>query len=155
MFWMLCIFTCLVHTNTQSQCKRVLIINMMRILTDFFFWYSFKMLLIRSFSWNKRNTLLDQILQSESQHAYEPGQSCTIWLEGLDGRFCITSSISSNFLAMAWTSACSSLYSAYWSLNTALYWSLSSSEQMLGYFLKCWLYKTLDPVLQVKCISNN
>lgn len=62
-------------------------------------------------------------------------EDCTIWLEGRGGRFRIISSISSNFLDMAWTSACSSLYSAYWSLNTALYWSFSSSEWMLGYFL--------------------
>ncbi|TNN38297.1 hypothetical protein EYF80_051534 [Liparis tanakae] len=59
----------------------------------------------------------------------------TIWLEGWVGRLCIISSIPSNLLAMAWTSACSSLYSACWSLKTALYWSLSSSERMLGYFL--------------------
>lgn len=95
------------------------------------------MLLIRSLSWNKMSILaLVTALQCVSKCVcVERSEGCTIWLEGREGRFCIISSISSNFLAMAWISECSSLYSAYWSLNTALYWSLSSSERMLGYFL--------------------
>ena len=62
-------------------------------------------------------------------------EGVTCWLEGRGGRLRIISSMSSNFLDRAWTSACSSLYSAYWSLNTARYWSLSSSVRMVGYFL--------------------
>lgn len=60
----------------------------------------------------------------------------TIGLEGCCGRFLIRLSISSNFCVKTWTSAWSSLYSAYWSLNTALYRSLSSSVRIVGYFLR-------------------
>lgn len=104
------------------------------ILTAFFLWYSIKMVLIRSFSWNKMSMLLVCVILV-CAFVWNGARGFTIWLEGRELRFCIISSISSNFLAIAWTSACSSLYSAYWSLNTALYWSLSSSERMLGYFL--------------------
>lgn len=60
----------------------------------------------------------------------------TFWLFGCSGRLRIMASISSNLLSVACTSACSSLYSAYWSLNTARYWSRSSSERIDGYLLR-------------------
>lgn len=60
----------------------------------------------------------------------------TIWLVGCWGRLRIMPSISSNFFCVDCTSAWSSLYSAYWSLNTALYWSRSSLVRMDGYFLE-------------------
>lgn len=60
----------------------------------------------------------------------------TVWLFGCWGRLRIMASISSNFLRVACTSACSSLYSAYWSLNTARYWSRSSSDRIDGYLLQ-------------------
>lgn len=59
-----------------------------------------------------------------------------MWLVGFCGKFCIITSISSNFFSIAWTSTCSSLYSEYWSLNTALYWSRCSSVRIAGYLLQ-------------------
>lgn len=110
------------------------------ILTFFFFWYSIIMVPIRSFSWKKQTNEVVHVEIVKQHvirciHVWSSVGCCTIWLEGRTARFCIISSISSNFLAIAWTSLCSSLYSAYWSLNTALYWSLSSSVRMLGYLL--------------------
>lgn len=60
----------------------------------------------------------------------------TIWLLGCWGRARIMASSSSNFLVVACTSAWSSLYSEYWSLNTARYWSRSSTVRMVGYLLQ-------------------
>lgn len=59
-----------------------------------------------------------------------------MWLVGFCGKFCIITSISSNFFSIAWTSTCSSLYSEYWSLKTALYWSRCSSVRIAGYLLQ-------------------
>lgn len=64
----------------------------------------------------------------------EPGV-LTIWLVGCWGSVWIMASISSNFFRVAWTSEWSSLYSEYWSLNTARYRSFSSLDRIAGYLL--------------------
>lgn len=119
------------------------------ILTDFFLWYSVIIWSMRSRSWNMTEWM-DMVPSHVCVCVSVCLSGCTIWLDGREGRFCIISSISWNFRAMAWTSAWRSRYSAYWSLNTALYWSLSSSLWMLGYFL--WKNMDTEPV---SCPAQN
>lgn len=81
-------------------------------------------------------------VRSSSQLS-EKGETClcvselvTMWLEGCWGRLRIMASISSNLRAVFCTSEWISLYSAYWSLNTARYWSRSSLVLIVGYLLR-------------------
>lgn len=78
----------------------------------------------------------------------------TIWLVGCWGRLRIMASISSNFLRASCTSEWSSLYSAYWSLNTARYWSRSSLVRIAGYLLQRESRKQHVKQMWVSCTTR-